>query len=232
MASLPRSHSEKSLKLTIHAVAILSYFLSCEALLSLSYWKGILFIIPPWPPLFRSFRATGWLWRWTFPTRSTPTLLAKVATTSKGWWRRRDATSISQTPTGITRQRKATRFVWVQHTVGLHWHTVDGWMAHCWLLADQRAFLIRYFCWNLFEPQLGTIIMFSVKVCFFLLPWEFTVIALSQVKTGELFFCLTGQHSGSQCVMAGPCWNYHLSAVWRAQKSTLSGFGYCKDYLW
>lgn len=55
-------------------------------------------------------RVTGWLWRWMSPTQSIHMLLAKEATTSRGWWRRRGVTSISQTLTGTTRQRKATRF--------------------------------------------------------------------------------------------------------------------------
>lgn len=75
---------------------------------------------------FLLVRVTGWLSRWTSPTQSTLTLLAKVATTSRGWWRRRAATSISQTLTGTTRRRKATRFVQRQTWIVMYTLRCDG----------------------------------------------------------------------------------------------------------
>ena len=76
-------------------------------------------------PLCALFRATGWPWRWTCHTPSTPTWSGRVATTSSGSCQRLAATSTSLTPTGATTcRRRATRSVAkAKNRVQLGWET-------------------------------------------------------------------------------------------------------------
>lgn len=58
-----------------------------------------------------SSRGTGWPWRWTCPSRTTPTSLARGVATSSRWWTTRAATFTFRTLTATTIPTRAIRQV-------------------------------------------------------------------------------------------------------------------------
>lgn len=159
---------------------------------------------------FLLVRVTGWLSRWTSPTQSTLTLLAKVATTSRGWWRRRAATSISQTLTGTTRRRKATRFVQRQTWIVMHTLRCDGRDVYRLLF---RALPHHMFSFNVIDrniaPWLGLECKSNAVCCLECLIsssvhnwfWKMFLICAAPLHLQTVTVSLTGR--GSEC---WTCW--------------------------